>query len=157
MPDRWIRIAALLTFLSFGLRAQNITGSIVGEVTDPSGSAIPGVQITVRNTDTGAVSHTTTDSTGTYTLPSLLASTYEVTARKEGFQISAVSGIQLLSSQTLRQAMKLQMGGVQQIIEVAVQALLIHPDPQPIGSSLGVRQVADLPLVSHSIDSLIAL
>ena len=160
MLDRWVCTATLTAvgaLLGIGLWAQNITGSIVGEVTDPSGSAIPGVEITVRNAGTGAVARTTTDATGTYTVPSLLASTYEVTARKEGFQTSAVSGIQLLSSQTLRQDMRLQVGGVQQTVEVAGQALLIHTDTQTIGSSLGIRQVADLPLVSHSIDSLIAL
>ena len=65
--------------------------------------------------------------------------------------------IQLLSAQTLRQDMKLEVGAVQQSVEVAGQALLIRTDSQTIGSSLGSRQVADLPLAGRSIDALLAM
>ena len=60
-----------------------------------------------------------------------------MSARRTGFQTLTITNIQLLSAQTLRQDMKLQVGGVQQTIEVAGQAPLIRTDSQTIGSSLG--------------------
>ena len=102
--------------------------------------------ISVRNVDTGAMAQTTTDASGSYSIPNLLAGTYEMTVRRPGFQTLTVTALQLLSAQTLRQDMKLEVGAVQQTVEVAGQALLIRTDSQTIGSSLGSRQVADLPL-----------
>lgn len=147
----------LMTLASVGLYGQNITGSILGQVADPSGSAVPGASISVRNVDTGTMAQTTTDASGSYSIPNLLAGAYEMTVRRPGFQTLTVTALQLLSAQTLRQDMKLEVGAVQQSVEVAGQALLIRTDSQTIGSSLGSRQVADLPLAGRSIDGLLAM
>lgn len=160
MQQRGMSIAVLMAVLALsctGLQAQNITGSIVGQVSDPSGSAIPGAEISVRSTETGITAQTNTDTSGSYSIPNLLASTYEITARKEGFQAITVRGIQLLSAQTLRQDLKLAVGAVQQTVEVVGQAILIRTDSQTIGSSVGSRQAADLPLAGRTIDGLMGL
>ena len=152
-----MRLLVLITLVSSAIYGQNITGSILGQVADPSGSAIPSAAVTARNMDTGSVAQTTTDASGSYSLPNLLAGDYEITVRQQGFQTLTVRGLQLLSAQTLRQDLKLEVGAVQQSVEVAGQASLIRTDSQTIGSSLGSRQVADLPLAGRSIDSLLAM
>ena len=154
---RLIPLLAMLALVGVTSHAQNITGSIIGGIADASGAAVPGAAIRVRNTETGASAQTVTDVSGTYSIPNLMAGTYEVTARKEGFHTVTVSGIQLLSAQTLRQDVKLELGAVQQTVEVTAQALMIRTDSQTIGSSLGSRQLSDLPLAGRSIDSLMAI
>jgi hypothetical protein len=151
------RLLVILPLACVASYGQNITGSILGQVADPSGSAIPSAAVSLRNVDTGATAQTNTDSLGSYSVPNLLAGTYEITVRRPGFQTLTVRGLQLLSAQTLRQDMKLEVGAVQQSVEVAGQASLIRTDSQTIGSSLGSRQVADLPLAGRSIDSLLAM
>src|SRR6478609_968080 len=137
--------------------AQNITGSIVGHVSDSSGAAAPGTVITVLNQGTGASVDATVDDSGSYTVPNLLAGQYQINAKKDGFQTVEVKDIQLLSAQTVRQNFTLQPGGVQQTIEVSSQAPLIHTDSQTIGGSLGSKQVSELPLATRSIDGLLTL
>src|SRR5215510_10603491 len=158
-PRRTFTLLPIVSWLtlSAGAYAQNITGSIVGQVSDPSGSAVPGAAISAVNIDTGLTARTTTDTSGSYSLPNLLAGSYEIAVRKEGFQTTSVSRLPLLSAQTLRQDVTLQVGAVQQSVEVTGQALLIRTDSQTIGSSLGARQAADLPLAGRSIDSLLAM
>src|SRR6202158_2254841 len=154
------RFSVILLFAliaSVRIYGQNITGSVLGQVADPSGSAIPGAAVTVRNLDTGSTAQTTTDASGSYSVPNLLAGAYEITVHRQGFQTLTVRALQLLSAQTLRQDVKLEVGAVQQSVEVAGQASLIRTDSQTIGSSLGSRQVADLPLAGRSIDSLLAM
>src|SRR5215510_12076801 len=124
---------ALLAIGCLEIRAQNITGSIVGQVADPTGSAVPAAAITIRSTETGIAAQTVTDASGSYSVPNLLASTYEITVRKEGFQTFTIRGIQLLSAQTLRQDIKLQVGAIQQSVEVTGQAVLIRTESQTIG------------------------
>ena len=148
---------SLFTLACAALYAQNITGSIVGQVADPSGSAVPGAAISAMNMDTGLTAQTVTDTSGSYSIPNLLAGTYEITVRKQGFQTVSVSRLMLLSAQTLRQDLTLQVGAVQQSVEVVGQALLIRTDTQTIGSTLGARQAADLPLAGRTIDSLLAM
>lgn len=52
--------------------AQTISSTLLGTVTDPSGSAIAGANVTARNEDTGDQRSTTTDSTDSFIFPSLL-------------------------------------------------------------------------------------
>jgi hypothetical protein len=152
-----VLLLSLVLLSGTALQAQNITASIVGQVSDSSGSAVPAAAISAMNMDTGLTALTTTDSSGSYSIPNLLAGTYEITVRKPGFQTTSVSRLALLSAQTLRQDITLQVGAVQQSVEVVGQALLIRTDTQTIGSSLGARQAADLPLAGRSIDSLLAM
>ncbi len=65
--------------------AQTTNGSMNGTVTDPSGSAVGGVQIQVTNKDTGVQRTATTLDNGTYTVPQLPPGTYDITVQKSGF------------------------------------------------------------------------
>ncbi len=112
---------------SVALYGQQIRGSIVGNVNDSSGAAVPSAQITVKNEGTGIESKTTTGATGTYTVPDLLAGVYTVTAVKEGFKTYEATGIRLLTGQTGRQDIVLQVGTVQQTVEVAAQCSSCRP------------------------------
>src|ERR1051326_2062526 len=150
--------AVLFAVCTSGLaHAQNITGSIVGNVLDASGSALPGTLITVRNQNTGIAVEAVVDQSGTYSVPNLLAGRYEIEAKKQGFATVALKDIQLLASQTVRQDLTLEVGTMQQTVAVVGQAPLIHTDTQTIGSSIGTAQLANLPLATRSIDGLIAL
>src|ERR1700676_1972201 len=73
-----------LVFPLLSLRAQTVTGTILGNVLDASGSAVPNAEITATNQDTGAARTTTSTSDGVYTVPSLLAGRYSVEARAQG-------------------------------------------------------------------------
>ncbi len=148
-------VCAALVLLPAG--GQNITGSIVGQVSDPSGSAVPGATVTVRNEGTGLTAEAVVDQSGSYSVPNLFAGVYSITVRKPGFETVDLRNIQLLASQTVRQDVTLRVGEVRQTVEVTAAAPLIHTDTQTIGSTLVTRQLADLPLATRAIDSLIQL
>src|SRR5262249_46598856 len=68
----------------YRLHAQSASGVIVGNVTDPSGAAVPAT-ITATNQDTGVVRNTAASPDGIYNIPSLLPGNYTVQARASGF------------------------------------------------------------------------
>lgn len=156
---RRFSIALLICSVFAGMSAygQNITGSIVGQVNDATGSAISGANITIRNLGTGATVEAAVDQSGSYSVPNLSAGDYQVVVKKEGFQTTNIRNIQLLASQTVRRDVILQVGEVAQTVEVDTQAPLIRTDNQTIGSSLGSAQLGNLPLATRSIDNLIQL
>ena len=139
------------------LYGQNIRGSIVGNVTDSSGAAVPGTRITVKNEGTGIESKTTTDASGTYTVPDLLAGIYMVIVVKEGFKTYQATGVRLLSSQTARQDVVLQVGGVVQTVEVSAHPQVVQTDSPTVGGTLETREMADLPFLSTTTDGLMNL
>jgi hypothetical protein len=153
------RVKLLLCFGCAALSAygQNITGSVVGDVSDSSGSVIPGTEITVLNQGTGVSTNVVVDQGGTYTVSNLPAGKYQIGARRSGFNSVVVRNIELLSSQTVRQNFTLQVGEVRETIRVSGEAPLVRTDTQTIGSSLGTRQLEDLPLPGRSIDGLLML
>ena len=60
--------AALLFIVVAILRAQSITGSVTGLVTDTSGAVIPSAEVTVTNKGTNVRSVAMTDASGNYTV-----------------------------------------------------------------------------------------
>ena len=129
MPSRWKRRVALSlvagTALLVGaadirLVAQGTIGTILGTVTDSSGSVIPGVTVTVRNTGTAAAQPTVTDSEGRYTIPALPVGDYEVQAELQGFQTVIRRGIRLSvgadnTEEEIKKAVEIIAGAVAEI------------------------------------------
>src|SRR5260370_7693310 len=79
-------------------RAQ-LSVSITGFVTDPSGAPIPSASVTAKNLETGAVRYSLTDDSGRYLVLSLPVAEYEVRVAKPGFQDGLRTGIHLVIGQ----------------------------------------------------------
>src|SRR5947209_4889407 len=58
------------------LWAQGVEATLKGRVTDPSGAAVPGAKVEVKNTGTNQLTPTVTDSAGQYTVPFLQPGAY---------------------------------------------------------------------------------
>lgn len=152
-------LTALFLTLCLGFPAfsQNITGSIIGRVTDGTGAAVPRAAVLIQNEGTGRQFETAADESGAYSIPNLFAGEYSVKVSKEGFGTVEVHHIQLLASQTLRQDATLTVGEVRQSVDITASAALIHTEDQVIGGSINNQQLSQLPLASRSIDGLIQL
>src|SRR5262249_32169264 len=93
--------------------AQVINATLSGTVSDTSGALIPGVEISAKNIDTGVVSMSVTNESGTYRFGSLQPGNYEVSAQLTGFQ-GQIFRLTLGTSQQIRQNFTLQVGVVVQ-------------------------------------------
>ncbi|HZY62077.1 MAG TPA: carboxypeptidase-like regulatory domain-containing protein, partial [Edaphobacter sp.] len=88
MQKTWIYRFATLALLAVCCvvgRAQTITGSVNGTVTDPSGAVIPNAKVTATNVATGVTTPTTTNNDGIYNIRFLQIGTYKVTIDAPGF------------------------------------------------------------------------
>src|SRR5438128_879249 len=79
-------VAILITFLGTTLVAQTQTATLVGTVTDTTGSVVPGAKVTVVNSETLFRSETTTSSVGGYYVPYLNPGSYQITLEASGFK-----------------------------------------------------------------------
>src|SRR6185369_9077509 len=78
------------------------TGSIVGQVTDLSGAAVPGAKVIVTSVETGVERPTTTTSEGYYTVPSLAPANYTVSAEITGFKKTVSAPAKVDTTATVR-------------------------------------------------------
>src|SRR5260370_38106550 len=83
-----IGVFCILATLFF---SQVNTSRIDGVVTDPSGAAVPGAEVTVTNLATDQNFKTTTDERGEWALPSMAAATYKIAVSKPGFKAGRAS------------------------------------------------------------------
>ena len=73
--------------------AQDTTGTILGDVKDPSGAAIPKADVTITNTATNISTVVRTTETGAYTVPQLIPGPYSVTVKVQGFEQPALRSL----------------------------------------------------------------
>src|SRR5687767_14903010 len=99
-------------------RAQGAVGTITGSATDESGAVLPGVAITIRNTETGVVRELVTDADGRFLAPNLPPGVYAVTAALGGFGTVERTGIRLTVGRDAVADFRLKVGGIKDTINV---------------------------------------
>ncbi|HET9216132.1 MAG TPA: TonB-dependent receptor [Terriglobia bacterium] len=150
--------AALLCVFAFGMAfSQGGTAQLGGVVTDQSGALIPGVTITVTNTDTGVTNNSITNESGAYNFPSLQpGQAYRVTATLPGFQTATVNNLALPASSTNRQNFQLTVAGTATSVDVQTDAnAVITAAGASVGDVLPSDRIRGLPLVGNNVLDLL--
>src|SRR6202158_2800814 len=137
-------------------RAQ-VSASITGLVTDPSGALIPSAAIVAKNIETGATRNSVTDDAGRYILLALPVGLYEVRVTKAGFRDAIRSGVHLAVGQEARVDLSLPVGAVKSEVNVTGDAPMVSVTTRDISGLVGEQAVKDLPLNGRSYDLLLPL
>jgi len=137
-------------------RAQ-VSASLTGVVTDPSGAPIPAATVTAKNTETGAERSSVSDGAGRYQIVLLPVGQYEVKVAKSGFQEAVRSGIRLVIGQEASVDLQLQVSAVKAEVRVTGDAPIVSTTTRDISGLVGEQQIKDLPLNGRSYDLLLPL
>jgi outer membrane receptor protein involved in Fe transport len=147
--------AGLLT--SAAALAQNVGGSLQGRVTDADGAGMPAVQVTVRNTATGATWELATDATGRYHILLLPPGEYEVRAALQGFQTVERRGIRLTVGHDAVLNLTLEVGRVAEELVVEADLAGVNLTSGAVSGLVGEEEIRDLPLNGRSFQQLALL
>jgi outer membrane receptor protein involved in Fe transport len=132
------------------LTAQNrSTGEIRGIVTDPSGAVVPGVNVTITNTQTGVETRVITNASGVYDALFLVPGSYSIGFAKPGFQSFVRTGI-VLAVQTLGVDVKMAVGSVTQQVRVNAAAPLVQTETSQQSITIPGSAVKQLPSLGES-------
>src|ERR1044072_7017648 len=80
--------------------AQTLYGSLTGNVTDPTGAAVPNAKVEALNVGTGILKGTQTDERGSYQFNDLQPGVYRVTVSAPSFATRAVEGVNIVQNTT---------------------------------------------------------
>lgn len=150
-------IFSLLLILP-GSYAQSVFGTLTGTVTDNTGAVVPGADITVKNMASGDVRKTVSNKEGYFSVTTLPAGTYAVTAETKGFTKWERSGIVLNSSDTRTIKIDLSVAGTKELVEVtgAVSEVAVV-DSGEKSALISYKELQDLSLVSRNAAEFIKL
>src|ERR1700722_5011772 len=143
--QRLASIFALLACVATGLLAQ--TSSITGNVTDPTGSVIPGATITLLNLDTGAERTAIADAEGRYTIQQMAPGFYKVTAKATGFGDVVFDKIELLVNQPSTLELKFEkVGSTTTTVEVAAATVQVNTTDASLGNAINTNAITQMPM-----------
>ncbi len=150
---------AALLFLNLGkLDAQTFRGTILGTVTDSSGSSVPGATVTIKNIDTGLTRTVTTSEDGSYSAPELPIGNYSITVEKPGFKVGVVTSVRVEVSSERRADFTLQPGQLAQKVEVVGEELpMVESTSNTLGGIVESKVVTSLPVNGRDYQKLIFL
>jgi carboxypeptidase family protein len=131
--------------------------SLAGTATDNSGAVVPGVAVRVTNEATNTSVNLQTDAAGEYRAVNLTPGSYAVDAEKSGFQRYVTKGLVLQVAQEARLDIRLQLGGVEQTIEVSAAEALLQTEGSTVGQVIDTRPIETLPLNGRNIVQLAVL
>ena len=144
----FVVVFLLISSLCFG---QVSTGSIAGTITDPGGAAIPNAKVTAKNLSSGITTDTVTSAAGLYVFGSVPVGQYEVSVSQTGFKKLVRSGMEVRVAQRVVLDLSLEVGDVQQSVEVTAEAPLLEAQDATRGQNFSNKFMNTLPLFTGGI------
>jgi putative hemolysin len=149
----WLFVAALLIVSvssSSSAYAQQITGSIAGDVKDEQGAVIPNADIKATNVATGFTRSAKSDANGAYNIQYLPVGGYTVTAEAAGFKKFVQQNIVIAVDQTQALNVTLAVGEATQTVEVTTAPPLVNTNTSELGRTVSPAEINNLPLTTRT-------
>jgi hypothetical protein len=133
------------------LAQGSATSSISGTVVDSGGGVIPGAAVVVKNNASGTTFNAVTNSTGTFSVPALEAGVYSLSVSLSGFKTGIYNNIQLAIGTPASVKVVLEVGGVEQTVEVIASNTLVNTQTPTVASTLNADQINKLPVATRNL------
>jgi len=156
---RWFPrgVLGLLFLLALPFLASAQEATILGTVTDPSGSVVPNVTITITSAATGVVRTFTSNDAGQYVAPGLPIGTYNLKAEANGFRVRESNGIVLNVNDRLRVDFQMEVGTRSEVVTVEATTVGVQTDSSEVSSLSSGTQMSELATNGRSIYTYIIL
>jgi Carboxypeptidase regulatory-like domain len=152
-----LSFSLLVCLLPIALWAADPTGGIAGSVSDPSGAAIVGANISATNLNTGLVRNTTTAADGGYLFPLLPVGSYSVSVEAPGFERYEQRGIEVKTDQSSTVPVILKIGSPSQSVTVQANAEMVQTQSGALSQVVTRQNIVELPLNGRNAAALILL
>ena len=156
----WTSILSLTVVLLFAcasLQGQSTYGTVAGSVTDPSGAAIPGAQVTLTNIGTQEARQQPSGSEGLYQFVNVIPGQYRIDVQKDGFKHFTRQPVVVEVQQSVRIDVPLPIGELSQTVEVNAETPLLQTESSSLGQVVEQRKANELPLNGRNIFNLITI
>src|SRR5215472_10131963 len=133
------------------------TSTVEGTVTDHQGLAISGAEVSIASDNLAISRKTTTDANGSYQIAALPAGIYTLSVSHTGFNTQILKGLGITLNRTFRFNVSLEVGTVEQKVEVSGQIPLLETTSSSEGATIVPQQIVDMPLNGRDYLDLLQL
>lgn len=154
---RKMLFALLLAVLARPAGAQQFKANLTGTITDGQGAVIPGVTVTVMNTDTNVAAETISDSSGAFAVRDVVPGKYRVTAALSGFKTFVRDGIVLHTAETATISVKMEIGNLEETVTVSAGLTAVESNQGVLSQTMDNKKVSELPLNGRQVYMLLQL
>jgi hypothetical protein len=159
VPRRIVVIALAAIALVLGshtVTAQQTESRIVGTITDPNGSALPGVAVTVTSASTGSIRTAVSDEQGRFVVTNLAPGAYQVAMDLNGFAATR-RDVTLGLGDVKPVDVRLALAGVTEAVTVAAEATTLDIESARIGVNVSPTEIEQLPVNGRNFANLMTL
>jgi Carboxypeptidase regulatory-like domain/TonB dependent receptor-like, beta-barrel len=145
----WLSLMSLILATAFVPQtsyAQVLYGSIIGNVKDSSGGAVPGASVSITNKSTNQSRESVTDELGNYSLTTVQTGNYTMKVSLTGFKEFLQTDVQVALNTVTRVDVTLEVGQVAETVTVSAQAVTLQTDRAEVKSELNTKALQDLPV-----------
>src|SRR5689334_2156726 len=143
------RAGALVLFLlllfPLSALAQTTVSTIEGTIKDAQGSVVSGANVSVKSAALGIERTAISDADGFYRITALPAGNYSLTISHTGFSTRSFDDIELTVNRTLTLDIPLEVGAVQEQVDVVAYAQLLNPTSSSTGATVTPQQIREMP------------
>jgi phage baseplate assembly protein gpV len=135
---------AAMIFQPVAMAQSTTSGDISGDLLDPTGAAIPGAKVVVKNTATGESKTVTSNSGGSYRVSLLVPGTYQVTVTAPGFTVQS-NVVEVSAGTVATNNLKLTVGSGSQEVTVSAAAETVNLENADVVTTFTAEQVQAMP------------
>lgn len=151
-----LSLGLFLLALPLSALAQ-VTASLSGTITDPTGAIVVGATVTVKNIATGTEAKVVTTNQGQYFIPSLGPGSYSVVVAAAGFKTANVQDVKIDTGTPATANIALEVGATSESVVVQSGGEIIQSQTATITTTLNTNQIINLPLVSRNPVNFVSL
>lgn len=146
----WRRFILLFAVVT-SVKSQDITGSVQGRVTDPTGAAIPNARIELVNEQTNAVYNQTSNGEGSYIINLVPPGRYTVRSTAAGFGNVQITGVQVEVNKATRADIGMTVGTVAETIDVSAAVSRVDTVTAQLSTTANTKMITELPSSSRNV------
>ncbi len=156
---RALLLMVAVTIVGFGMLAygQGTSGSLTGQVSDPSGAAVVGATVTLTNLGTNYQQTEKSDGSGVYLIQPVEPGNYVLAIVQSGFAQYKQTGIVIHANEAATQSVHLKVGATGETVSVTADAELINTTTPELGMTVNQASVTQLPLNGRDPSTLVWL
>jgi hypothetical protein len=143
-------LLAMLVMAGAPAYGQGNTTTLSGVVTDDQGGVVPGADVTAKNNATNATMQGVTDGTGRFVLAGVAPGTYTVTVTLMGFKTAVLPDISVVTGTPASIKVALKVGTLEETVVVTGQTEVLQATSPTLSSTIAVKQIQQLPVISHT-------
>ena len=137
--------------------AQTPAGGVNGTVTDPTGSVLPDVALSLTNQGTGIVASARTNASGVYAFVNVAPGLYTLKAEKPSFKTTSFDTFRVDVDATVTLNIRLSLGQVSQTVQVSGEAPLLQASTSELATVIGREAVENLPMNGRNFTEMTLL